>query len=211
MKLAAAAERDGAIADALVIRPHLPVKMLHDVLAGATKAAQARHLKTAPPQTREIIREIIESLSAGVNMKAFERIDYSESKSRVLALSHAGQLTNSTLNRFAVHGQRANLVAALSLLTDAPIETIEPLLRDGDFHRLIVACRASRLNWQTTLEIVNSRSDAERLKQGELERGKAFFEALCLSVAQRTIRFGSALDFGKLCRIDTPLTQARAV
>ena len=69
LKLAAAAERDGAIADALVIRPHLPVKMLHDVLAGATKAAQARHLKTAPPQTREIIREIIESLSAGVNIK----------------------------------------------------------------------------------------------------------------------------------------------
>jgi uncharacterized protein (DUF2336 family) len=95
LKLAVAAERDGAIADALLVRPHMPIKILHDLLAGATKAAQARPLKTASPQTFEKIREVIESASAGVNMDAIESIDYSESKARILALSHAGKLNDS--------------------------------------------------------------------------------------------------------------------
>ena len=132
-----------------------------------------------------------------MNTKAPAPIDYSEAKSRVLALSHAGKLSDSTVNRFAVHGQRTNLVAALSLLADVAIEVIEPLLRGSDCYGLVVACRASRLNWQTTLAVIESRSARRRLTQEELEQGKELFEALSLSIAQRTIRFGSMRDLAK--------------
>ena len=47
LKLAAAAERDGDIADALRVRPSMPVKVLHDLLAEATKA-QPRKTGSAP-------------------------------------------------------------------------------------------------------------------------------------------------------------------
>lgn len=197
LKIAAAAERDADIADALAARPYMPVKELHDLLARANKTPQARHVKAAPPPTRKRIWEVIEDTSAGVAPKGPELIDYSESKSRVLALSHAGKLSDPAVNRFAVHGERTNLVAALSLLADVPIEIIEPLLKEGDCYGLIIACRASRLNWQTTLAVIDSRTDARRLTQVELERGEELFEALSLSVAQRTIRFGSVRDFAK--------------
>jgi hypothetical protein len=62
---------------------------------------------------------------------------------------------------------------------------------------LVVACRASRLNWQTTLSVVNNRGDTPALSQQELEQGKELFESLSLSVAQRTIRFGSVREFAK--------------
>jgi uncharacterized protein (DUF2336 family) len=189
LKLAAAAERDSDIAGALRGRPSMPVKVLHELL---TEATMARPRKAAPLRTSGTIREIVKSPSAGMDMKERQPIDYSEAKSRVLALSHTGKLNDSTVNRFAVHGKRMDLVAALSLLAEVAIEVIEPLLRGNDCYGLVVACRASRLNWQTTSAVIGSRSDARRLTQKELEQAKELFEALSLSVAQRTIRFGSA-------------------
>lgn len=208
LKLAAAAQRDGDMADALAARPHLPIKVLHDLLAGATKATQTRLPKTAPPRTYEKLST--ESTSAAINAEALEPFDYSESKSRVLALSHAGKLGDQAVNRFAVHGPRANLVAALALLADAAIETIEPLLKEGDCYGLIVACRAARLNWQTTSAVIDGRSNARRLTQEELEQGKALFETLSLSVAQRTIRWGSVRDLAKPGQTDDDFPAARA-
>lgn len=183
LKLAAAAERDGDIADALGTRASMP-------------AVPARPRKTAPLPCATI-REGAENLASGGNTNAPEPVDYAEAKSRVLALSHAGKLGDSTVNRFAVHGERTNLVAALSLLAEAATEAIEPLFGESDCYGLVVACRASRLNWQTTLAVIKSRSDAGRLTREQLEQGKALFETLSLSIAQRTIRFGSISDLAK--------------
>jgi len=58
----------------------------------------------------------------------------------------------------------------------------------------MVACRASRLNWQTTLAVIKNRNCARRFQRHELEHLEATFEALHLSVAQRIIRFGSPND-----------------
>ena len=211
LKLAAAAERDGDIADALGGRPSMPVKVLHELLAEATRAAQPRPGKMAPLRTCETIRRGAENPSAGVNTKPPEPIDYSEAKSSVLALSHAGKLGDRAVNRFAVHRQRTNLVAALSLLAEVAIEVIEPLLKQSDCYGLVVACRASRLNWQTTLAVIESRADAGRLTQDELEQAKELFETLSLSIAQRTIRFGSVNDLAKPGLTQTPSAAARAI
>jgi uncharacterized protein (DUF2336 family) len=196
-KLVATAERDDDIADALVVRPDMPVEMLHQLVARATKAVQARLLKVAPPEMRETIQAAIESIATQASAKAPGPVDYSEAKSSVLALSLAGKLSDSAVNRIAVHRQRTHVVAALSLLADAPIDAIEPLMDESDCRGLVVACRASRLNWQTTLAVINSRGHTPGLSQQELEQGKELFESLSLSVAQRTIRFGSVREFAK--------------
>ena len=117
--------------------------------------------------------------------------DYTAAKSTVLALSKAGKLNDSSVNRFAVREERANLIAALSLLSDATIETIEAVV---DPCGLIVACRASRLNWTTTLAVIRYRCGVHAIPPEDIERRREAFEALPLSVAQRTIRFGSVRD-----------------
>jgi uncharacterized protein (DUF2336 family) len=195
--LIANAGRDDDIADALVVRSDMPVKMLHALLCGATKPVRTRLLKVAAPGLRETIQTIIESIAAQPSARSPESVDYSEAKSRVLALSQGGKLNDSAVNRLAVHHQRADVVAALSLLADTPIDTIAPLMEQRDCCGLVVACRASRLNWQTTLSVVNNRGQTPALSQQELEQGKELFESLSLSVAQRTIRFGSVREFAK--------------
>jgi uncharacterized protein (DUF2336 family) len=209
-KLIATADRDDDIADALVVRPDMPVKMLHELVAGATKAVRARLLKVAPPEIRETIEAAIESVATQASAKEPEPIDYSEAKSSVLALGVAGKLSDSAVNRLAMHRQRTHVIAALSLLADAAIYVIEPLMEESDCRGLVVACRASRLNWQTTLAVINSRGRTPGLSQQELEQGKELFESLSLSVAQRTIRFGSVREFARPGLTDNGYAAARA-
>jgi uncharacterized protein (DUF2336 family) len=209
-KLVATAERDDDIADALVVRPDMPVNMLHELVAGATKAVRERLLKIASPEMRATIQTAIESMATQARARVPEPIDYSEAKSSVLALSHAGKLGDSAVNRLAVHRRRAHVVAALSVLSDAAIDAIEPLMEESDCCGLVVACRASRLNWQTTLAVINSRDRTAGLSSRQLEQGKELFESLSLSVAQRTIRFGSVREFVKLGLTDNHFAAARA-
>jgi hypothetical protein len=75
------------------------------------------------------------------------------------------------------------------VLSGAPIEVIEPLMEEKSCDGLIVACRAARLDWQTALSIIRSRS-VPQLSEQERALAKEKFEKLCLSVAQQTIRFG---------------------
>jgi uncharacterized protein (DUF2336 family) len=192
--LVARAERDDDIADSLILRSHIPLNVLRDLLSRATSTVQARLLKIAPPEMRELIQGIVERIAVEARTKRPTPTDYSAAKSTVLALSHAGKLNDSTVNRFAVRDERTNLIAALSLLADVAIETIEPILEDTDPCGLMVACRASRLNWQTTMTIINHRRGAQAIASEELQQRKGAFEALCLSVAQWTIRFGSVRD-----------------
>lgn len=193
--LVATAQRDDDIADSLVVRPDLPVKMLRELVTNANKAGQARLLKVALPETRETIQASIDSLATRACAKIREPIDYSAAKSSVLELNLTGGLNDAVVNRFAVRGEYKNVVAALSLLAEVTIETIETLMVENDRCGLIIACRASRLDWQTTLAIINNRSGAQHMSQQERERAQEAFETLPLSVAQRTIRFGSAGNF----------------
>jgi acetylornithine/succinyldiaminopimelate/putrescine aminotransferase len=103
-------------------------------------------------------------------------------------LSRTGKLNDSTVNRFAMRHEYANVIAALSLLSGATVETISPLMDEIAGEGLIIACRASRLNWQTTSAVLNNRRVPPLSKQ-QLEDARQMFEMLFVSTAQYTIRF----------------------
>jgi hypothetical protein len=108
-----------------------------------------------------------------------------------MALNNSGQLNDSSVNRFAIRREVHNVVAALAQLATVPIETIAPLMQAADINGLVVACRASRLNWNTTATIVGYRKAGSKVPPDQLEQARKMFEALPLSNAQRMIRFGS--------------------
>jgi uncharacterized protein (DUF2336 family) len=187
--IVAAAEPSKDIAESLVLRPDLPPAMLRELLSKATDAVRLALLKSAPPKLRQCIREVLDDIASHVSQKATEPIVYSEAYARILALNNSGKLTDSVINRFAMRREATNVIASLSVLSGAPIETIEPLMEERSCDGLIVACRASRLDWQTALSIIRSRS-VPQLTEQERALAKEKFEKLYLSTAQQTIRFG---------------------
>ena len=144
----------------------------------------------APPHSRQSIREALDGIASNVSEKAPEPLVYSEAHARVLELSKTGKLSDSAVNGFAVRREYTSVIAALVLLSGAPLETIEPLMEQESCERLVVACRASRLNWQTTLAIVRSRN-VPQISDEEIAQAKEQFERLFLSAAQWAIRHGA--------------------
>jgi uncharacterized protein (DUF2336 family) len=187
--IVAAAEPNKDIVESLVFRPDLPPGMLRELLSKATDAVRLALLKAAPPKLRQCIREALDDIASHVSQKAPEPVVYSEAYARIVALNNSGQLKDSIVNRFAMRREATNVIASLSVLSGAPIEAIEPLMEEKSCDGLIVACRAARLDWQTALSIIRSRS-MPQLSEQERALAKEKFDKLCLSVAQQTIRFG---------------------
>lgn len=183
------AGRDDMLAESLGLRSDLPEAMLHKLLSVTNDVVRARLLKAAPREKRDKIEAATAPLAAqGGGSRPARPADYSEALAMVDALNRIGKLNDSTVNGFAIRGERANLVAALAVLSGARAEAIAPLLEDNGCEGLIIACRASRLNWQTTLAVIRSRGVAPLSKE-QLERSKVLFETLYVSAAQYTMRF----------------------
>jgi uncharacterized protein (DUF2336 family) len=198
-----AAARDEDIACSLVARGDLPHAALGELIARVTPRLQARLLKTAVPAVRDAIRTIIDANAARAATNKPAPVDYTDARATVMALNNAGQLNDSSVNRFAIRGERSNVVAALSHLATVPIETIEPLMDATEINGLVIACKASRLDWNTAAAIIKARKTGPTTAPHELDRARDMFEALPLSTAQRTIRFGSIKDLTATARLAT--------
>jgi uncharacterized protein (DUF2336 family) len=184
------AERDESLAEKVGLRSDLPGNLLRELLGKVADVVLARFL-TAP-------RPVVKAKAQGPVAATAERdcvkrkaIDYTQAQSEVVVLNRTGKLGDSIVNRFAVRGEYAYVVAALALKADVKVEAIEPLLDSDRLYGLIVACKAARLSWSTTTMIVRNRPGCPPPTQRELDQCVAIHESLLLSVAQWTIRFGS--------------------
>ncbi|WFU68937.1 DUF2336 domain-containing protein [Bradyrhizobium sp. CB2312] len=176
--LIAKADEDGEIAKALVLRPGTPDLVVRKLLSAppGQKASAKPNASAVPPaQTAAPARPC--------------PADYAGARPEIVALNRVGKLNDSTVNRFAIRGETASLFTALSVLSGAPIEVVEQIMADGDCEGLVMACRASRLNWTTTLAILSNRR-GKRLSFAERERAHHIYETLLLSTSQWTVRWG---------------------
>lgn len=180
------AERDESLTEKLGLRLDIPGNLLRELLARATDAVRARFL-TAP---RPVMRSKTHA-PGEVGAAPPSSIDYTQAFNEVVALNRIGKLNDSTVNRFAVRRDYTNVVVALSFKSEVNIETIQPLINSDRLYGLIVACKASRLDWSTTTMIIRNRPGCAAPTEHELEQGLEVFQALSLSVAQWTIRFGA--------------------
>jgi uncharacterized protein (DUF2336 family) len=191
--LLAAAAHDDAIAEALGLRPELPETVLESLLAKTTETVRSRLRKCASPQTRGRVQAALDRAAAHVaapkpNPKQAARNEISEAHAAVVVLNQGGRLNDSSVNRFAIRREYPNVIAALSLLSGGTVEAIAPLMEEDSGSGLLIACRGSRLNWQTTAAILNNRR-VPPLSRPQLEQAREMFEMLYVSAAQYTIHF----------------------
>ena len=189
------AGKDDSLAEGLGLRADIPASLLRDLLAKATAAVRERLLRMAPPELREKIEAVVQSIVGEV--KIAKPIDYTQAQSAVLALNRAGNLNDSAVNRFALDFNYKNVIASLALLSSTPIDAIEPVMNNPRPDGLIIACKASRLSWSTTTMIIRNRKDCPPVPREEMDQGRRVFEELSLSAAQRTMRFWSARGTAK--------------
>lgn len=182
------AERDEGLTEKLGLRLDMPANLLRELLTMATDVVRARFLTAPRPVTRE--KRTVDAATAKPEQV---KVDYARAQDQVIALGRAAKLNNQAVNRFAVGGEYASVVAAISFMTEVKVEAIEPLMQSDRLYGLIVACKAARLDWSTTRMIVHNRPGCPPVTKRELEQCREIFDGLILSIAQWTLRFGSGL------------------
>lgn len=181
-------ESDHGLMQKLARRSDLPSHLRGKIRAklGDTRM---RELQAMPQMMRDQIESTIAAAEARKTPTNPESPDYARLRSEMAELNRKGKLGDSTVNRFAVRGEYTNVVAALAFLAGSPAEIIEPLIASDNIEGLVLACKASRLDWATAAQIVQNRPGQPRVSATELEKAKKTFETFSLSAAQRTIRF----------------------
>jgi uncharacterized protein (DUF2336 family) len=186
--LLATAAHDDVVAEALGLRPDLPDTALQSLLAVTTETVRARLKKCASAATRERVHAALDRVDVPVEAKKSAGDEYAEARAAVVTLNHGGKLNDSTVNRFAIRREYPNVIAALCVLSGATVDVIAPLMEEESGSGLLIACRASRLNWQTTSTVINNRRVPPLAKE-QLDQARQVFEMLYVSSAQYTIRF----------------------
>jgi uncharacterized protein (DUF2336 family) len=180
------AKRDERLAEKLLRRSDVPAALRQELVAKVDDA-RMRFLQTVSPALQEKIQATIATTAQRVVSTPLP-VDYSAAMGKMAELSRKGGLNDRSVNRFAVEHEYVDVVAALSFLSGTPVEVIVPLIKGAELDGLMVACKAARLNWSTTTMIIRHRPGCSSVTDCELEQAQAAFDALSLSVAQRTIR-----------------------
>jgi uncharacterized protein (DUF2336 family) len=179
-------ESDPGLAGKLERRRDIPTQLkrrLHTKL----EDTRMRELNAMPGVMRDQIENTIATTAIVENSD--QRPDYAGAQAKMIELGRKGRLNDSTLNRFAISGEYTNIVAALALLTGSPTDVIERLIASDSIEGLVLACKASRLDWATANAIARHRPGHSPVPAEELEKAKKTFETFSLSAAQRTVRF----------------------
>ena len=186
-RLVQISDSDQALAQKLGRRSDMPADLKNRIHAKLGHA-RMRELQAMPGAVRDQIENAIATADAAKIPGELEP-DYAAAHANMMELARKGKLSDSVINRFAVRGEYSDVVAALALLTGSTIEVILPLIAGDNVEGLVVACKASRLDWATAFQIVNNRPDHPPLSAAELQKAKTTFAAISISAAQRTVRF----------------------
>ena len=192
------AKKDAELTQSLALRADIPAALLQQLLKQTSRAVRARLLRFAPPEIAEKLRTVIAAVVGAAEAGAPKPFDLAHAERVVHGLSRSGKLVDQTVKRFAIDGELANVVAALALLASVKTAAIVPLLNNDRPDGLIVASRASRLDWSTTSMILRNRLPGSSPTEAELAAGKAAFDSLPVSAAQRAIRFWAERDSVKV-------------
>jgi uncharacterized protein (DUF2336 family) len=181
-------ESDQALAEKLARRSDLQGPLKRKIQA-KVEDSRMRVLQALPQVMRDKIENTIATTDKNEISGNSEPADYAAALASMVELNRKGKLNDSTVNRFAVCRDYTNVVAALAFLTGSPVEVIQPLIVGNNADGLVLACKASRLNWATATMILKHRPGLAPISAEELEKAKKTFETFSLSAAQRTIRF----------------------
>jgi uncharacterized protein (DUF2336 family) len=185
------AERDDSLTEKLGLRQDIPAGLLRDLVTNARSKVRARVLQSVPRDMQESLKAAIATAADQTAVLPPKPVDYTESQRKMAELNRAGKLNDQSINRFAVKREYVNVVTALSFLAAVPVEAIERVIGSTQLDGLIVACKAARLNWSTTMMVIQNRPGRTSASKVQFERGREMFDTMALSTAQQTIRMWS--------------------
>ncbi|ARP99237.1 DUF2336 domain-containing protein [Pseudorhodoplanes sinuspersici] len=181
------AEHDSLLAEAVALRTDIPDHLFRELLTRATDVVRQRLLANAKPEIQAHIRSVLAKVSDEVARKPMR--DFSDAQQQVRILAQAGELTEEQLANFARSREYDSTVAALSELTEVPIDVVERLMNGDRPDPILILCKAAGYSWPTVRNIIQARLGTRGKAVPTLEAAHSNFDKLSAATAQRVVRF----------------------
>jgi uncharacterized protein (DUF2336 family) len=191
-KLVNRAVSDGALAEVVAKRPDIPDRLFRELLVRATAVVQQRLLAAARPETQAEIRHVMARVASEVASQASPLRNYKAAIDKVRGLSREGLLDEAQLAEFAQSNAYDETVAALSEITEVPIDVVDRLMGGERPDPILILCKAAGYSWPTAKSVILLRLGQKVKSSPSLDTASANFDKLSVSTAQRVVRFWQA-------------------
>ena len=183
------AETDDSLAEKLGLRLDMPARLLRMLLLKATEAVRSKLVERAPPEIRNQIQSVIESISNEVAREATAPRNYDAAQRLVQAMHAKGQLGEAQLFEFVNARRYEEMVAGLAVMCSAPIDLIAPLMVSERNDSLLIPCKAAGIKWPTVSAILKCRFAHHAISDQAMAKARADYLTLTCASALRILRF----------------------
>lgn len=160
LRLVERAEQNEDIAERVAARSDFPTELFRQLVTRATGTVLERLLRNADPATRRRMQEALPEASREISQIAEQAID-------------------------DVH-QSINELATLANL---PVGLVERIVREKNIEALLILCKAARLGWPATRDVLGKLGFVAISGDPEFRDGRTEFLQISSDTAQRVIRF----------------------
>ncbi len=189
--LADRSAHDEALAEKFGLRLDIPLKLFRELLQRATEAVRSRLMAAADPASREKIQQILAGISAHAESEvdSQNKRDFAKAHVRMLDLKDKGVLNQATVAHLAKTDQYTDIIAALSILSGAPVQLLENLLQSEHREAWLIPCKVADFDWQTVRALLSCRAIGGAISEQTIEATHADYAKLSKAGAGRILRF----------------------
>jgi len=188
-RLTTRSKGDDELTACLGLRRDIPPEHLTRLLAKASQAVREK-LAAANPSLAPLIDEAVSEAAKTVLDRAHVVVrNYTMARQRVEALRAAGQLGEREVAEFAKAHQFEETAAALAVLCDVPIETVEQALSQELPAAVLIMAKALGMSREMVKAILRMRAGGRGIFPGELERCLDAFTRLRAAIARQIVKF----------------------
>lgn len=169
-------------------RRDIPRHHFQKLIAKASDEARVR-LAAINPRAASEIEGAVAQVTGAIHAKFGPGSkSYYEAKREVSKMHRAGEINDRTICEFARLNRFEEVVAALSLLCDLPVDVVERALLDDDAEMIMILTKGARLSWATTRALLSA-CHGVQISEQDLEQALKNFSSISASTAQQVLTF----------------------
>lgn len=179
---------DDALAARVGQRPDIPQHLFRKLVSQASDMVQRRLLVTATPGMREEIQKVLAKVSHEIDPDAPAPRNFVAAQRMMRMLFDAGELNEDHLHDLAKSRRYEETVAALSILSGVPLDTVDWLMNGDRIEPFLILFKALGFDWMTVRAVIMIRPSGRKLSAKEIEEVCSDFNRLSYSTARRVIQ-----------------------
>lgn len=205
------ASSDDRLTESIAARIDVSPRMFRQLLAQATDAVRENLLAAAHPNHRVVLAKILDEISTQVGKRTFSSGDYAKARRVVQAFGHDTQRVKSVVVEFANANLLPEMVAALSLLSNVPINQVDRFFTAPSCFGIMALCKVAGLNWMITRTVILSRPGELTDPSFKEDEVCQQFNDLSLASAQRLVKGWNELEPSSAPRHDLSSTAVQVI